>query len=166
MQRHWRSLSKQPHLLVVYKICPSNWNALCCPLLLCLACDKQQPLQMAGNNKRRNMYTSASCRSWNVLQVFAWWPAPEGVIRVWCTAHWSYLSFSAREFWEKVCCFSFKIPFEANSLTRVHVGTSSRSVQQVVFVFTFSLSAPRIHDRFIFQKPNKKMILRNGKWSF
>lgn len=51
-------------------------------------------------------------------------------------------------------------------MTRVHVGTSSRSVQQVVFVFTFSLSAPRIHDGFIFQKPNKKNDLKKWRVEF
>lgn len=43
--------------------------------------------------------------------VFTWWLAPGGVIRIWHTSYWRYLSFSARGFWEKVCCFSFKIAF-------------------------------------------------------
>lgn len=82
-----------------------------------------------GRKQQNEKYVSVCvcmCRRRNIRRVFTRWLAPGGVIRIWRTSYWPYLSFSARIL-RKGLLFQFENCI-LDQLFRVHVGTNGLSV--------------------------------------
>lgn len=122
-------------------------------------CDKSQHLEIARNKRLKNrapICTKREMEPWAVLcRMF-------GSRRSnWALAHFflALPRFSAKGFWEKVCCFSLRAALEADSLNRVHPGTNGRNGYKW-YLYAYSVSEPRavsgFFDRTLMEKNDIK----------
>lgn len=117
---------------------------------------------MAGNDRTRNMSACASawCRRRNIRRVFARWLAPGGVIRIWRTSYWPYLSFSGPDSEKRFVVSVWKLHFRP-TLQSARRDKWYECLASDVCIHILSLSMAGLFFRSLIKRD-----IKNWKWSF
>lgn len=117
---------------------------------------------MAGNNRTRNMSACASawCRRQNIRRVFTRWLAPGGVIRIWRTSYWPYLSYFAPDSEKRFVVSVWKLHFRP-TLQSARRDKWYECLASDVCIHILSLSMAGLFFRSLIKRD-----IKNWKWSF